>query len=224
MAEGEFYPLTLTPAFFAGRQVLMVGGGVVAERKIRGLLLARASVIVISPQLTPALSDLAEANQIEWHQREWQSGDLAAFPLAGLIFAATNASEINREIGDAARQAGRLVNLADDGDQSDFIIPAVVRRGPVLLAVNTGGNAALSAYLRELLSDTVGPDYGELADLLTTLRPRVKAEVEASRRPALWQAMIHSSALELLHNGQPAQARRVLENLIEDTDTEVGKS
>src|SRR5438045_1827989 len=93
------YPLMLTPAIFKGRKALVVGGGKVAGRKVKGLLaLETASVRLIAPALTPELQNLAGAGRLEWLEREWQPGDVTACPEALLVFAATSSGEVNRAV------------------------------------------------------------------------------------------------------------------------------
>src|SRR5947209_3113726 len=95
-ASSFLYPIMLTPAFFVGRPALVVGGGRVAERKIRRLLEADVRVRLISPALTPNLGQLAENGSVEWFRREWQEGDIWDYPQAMLVFATTGDPAVNR--------------------------------------------------------------------------------------------------------------------------------
>lgn len=215
----------LTPTFFARQRVLVIGGGKVAERKIKTLLESGAKITVIAPALTETLKDLAQSNQLEWQARSWQSGDVANFPNNLLVFVTTDNSEVNQQIANEAKTHGRLVNIADDPANCDFTLPGVVQSGEITLAVATGsysaesnsGNVspALTAYLRRRLQDFFGPEYSELAQLLRELRPLVKQRVQAEQRPALWRKMVESDALNLLRAGQKQQARILLENFID---------
>jgi precorrin-2 dehydrogenase/sirohydrochlorin ferrochelatase len=154
------------------RHSVVIGGGNVAARKVAGLLEAGARVTVISPALAPELKTLAEAGRVVFIGR-----DLAG---AFLVIAATDEPAVNRAVWQEAEQIGCLVNVVDDPAHSNFIVPAVVRRGDVSVAVSTGGaSPALARHLRERLETLVGPDYGELADLLAELRPQLLSRFES---------------------------------------------
>jgi precorrin-2 dehydrogenase/sirohydrochlorin ferrochelatase len=146
------------------RHSVVIGGGNVAARKVAGLLEAGARVTVISPALAPELETLAEAGRVVFIGRDYCTGDLAG---AFLAIAATDEPAVNQAVWQEAEQLGCLVNVVDDPAHSNFIVPAVVRRGDVSVAVSTGGaSPALARHLRERLETLVGPEYGELADLL----------------------------------------------------------
>ena len=127
------YPITLN---LQGRCCLVVGGGAVAERKVQGLLAAEAKVSLVSPELSPALRELAQAGHIGWQQRAFVPEDAAG---AFLIFAATNRPLVQQAVLRAAQEAGVLVNVADMPEACDFQVPAVLRRDDLLLSVATSG-------------------------------------------------------------------------------------
>lgn len=229
----QLYPVMFTPAFFANRPVLIIGGGVVAERKVKALLQAGARLRVIAPTLTPGLREaLANRNKVvEWLPRHWSEGDIRNFPAALLVFAATDDPAVNGQVAREARENGRLVNRADRPTACDFTLPGVVQSGEITLAVSTGvyaaapstgadeetgASPALTANLRKKLAEAVGPEYSLFSGLLRQLRPQVKREVSRTRRPALWRRMIDSAALELLRQGREAEARQLLEALIRE--------
>ncbi len=143
-AEMGYFPVLLD---LTGRRCLMVGGGPVAERRITGLLAAGARVTVISPRTTPTLAALAAEGRIELESRGYREGDLAG---ADLAFVATDAGEVNMAVAREARERGVWVNAADDPAHCTFILPAVVRRGDLTVAVATGGSSpALARAVRE---------------------------------------------------------------------------
>ncbi len=121
---------------------LVVGGGVVAERKVRLLMRAGAAVTVIARDLTGELARLRDADRIVHH-----AGAFADRLLAGmrLVIAATDDEEVNRQVSHAAEEVGILCNVVDDGAASSFIVPAIVDRSPVIVAIGTGGNAPVLA-------------------------------------------------------------------------------
>jgi precorrin-2 dehydrogenase / sirohydrochlorin ferrochelatase len=215
------YPVMLSPAALAKRGVLVVGGGVVAERKVKGLLAAGANVILIAPAVTEGLRQLAAQGAIKWLARPFQLGDMAAYLL---VFAATNSREVNQQVGQVAVEQGCLVNYADDPASCDFTVPSVVRRGPINISISTfalqpetgqiSSSPALAAHLRRLIEGAIGPEYGVLASWLEKLRPQVQARVKPERRAALWQAILDSDILELLKAGRDDEAARLAQDLI----------
>lgn len=168
------------------RQAIVVGGGTVATRKVEGLLAAGAQVRVISPLLVPKLQYMADAGDIVFLPRRYQDGDLEG---AYLVIAATGDPVVNQSVWLEAEQRGCLINVVDDPQHSNFILPAVVQRGEMSVAISTGGNSpALARRLRECIEELVGPEYGTLAELLGELRPELIAnfpEGEARLQAAL---------------------------------------
>ena len=173
-AHMKTYPICLVG--LEHRESIVVGGGNVAARKVRELLVAGARVTVISPALNPDLSALAKNGRIAIIRRPYRSGDLSNTYLA---IAATDDPDVNREVWLEAEQRGCLVNVVDDPAHCHFITPAIVRRGDVTVAVSSGGTSpALARRLRERLETLIGPEYGELAALLAELRPELQSRYE----------------------------------------------
>jgi precorrin-2 dehydrogenase/sirohydrochlorin ferrochelatase len=208
------YPILLR---LAGQRCAVVGGGRVGERKVLDLLVAGAQVTILSPALTPALTDLAARGAIQVNLGEYSPGVLSALR-PRLVFAATNSGEINRQIAQEAREMGILVDVVDSADSGDFTSMAALHRGPVTLAVSTGGaSPTLAAHLRERLASTIGPEYGTLASWLAELRPLARAQIRSERsRRSLWRAILESPALELLRQGDEATAHALIHNLYQE--------
>src|SRR2546428_2886782 len=165
-----FYPVFLE---LAGRHVLVVGGGLVAERGGHGLLAADATVTVVSPALTPALAALAAGGRLRLPGRGIGPGDLDGVDLA---FAATDRGEVNAALFVAARARGVWVNAADDPAHCTFILPAVVRRGGLSVAVSTGGTSpALARAIREELERYLTAEYATLAEIAAEARRELRA-------------------------------------------------
>ncbi|NTU59849.1 MAG: bifunctional precorrin-2 dehydrogenase/sirohydrochlorin ferrochelatase [Deltaproteobacteria bacterium] len=161
----ELYPLSLD---LSGRRCLVVGGGRVAERKVRGLLGAAARVTVVAPEATPALAELAERGEIGWRARGFEPGDLDG---AALAFVATSSPEANRAAAAAARERGVWLNAAEDGRHCDFHVPAVLRRGAVSVAVSTAGaSPALAAWVRDRLGSALPAGLEAAARVLEVVR------------------------------------------------------
>ncbi len=150
------YPITLTK--IPGAPVLVVGGGTVAERKVRGLLEAGAAVRLISPDVTPTLREWATAGRIAWEQRAYQPGDVQRGGWV-LVFAATSERATNQQVAHEAEQAGLLCNSADAPAEGNFHVPALYRGGGLVVAVSTGGaSPARAAQVRDSIAEWLHND------------------------------------------------------------------
>ena len=189
------YPIFLD---IRNRKCVVVGGGSVAERKVRGLLAAGARVSVIAPEVTDSLDGLAAAGRIRLERREFQVGDVAG---AALVFATTDRRPVNQEVMLAARQNGIPVNRTDGKGPGDFAVPSALRRGGLQVAVSTAG--ASPAYARMVarhLEDVLGREHGSVVDYLARLRPRVMARFPESpaRRKAVWDRLVNWETVDLV--------------------------
>jgi len=207
----KVYPICLIG--LKGRRAVVVGGGAVAARKVAGLLEADARVTVISPILAPELESLVAAGRITPVKRPYRPGDLDG---AFLVIAATDDATVNQAVWQEAERRRCLVNVVDDPTHSNFIMPAVVRRGEVTIAISTGGaSPALARRLRERLEALIGPEYGELARLLAELRPELRAHhpEERARREAAFR-LVDADLLEVISREGVDQARKRARKLL----------
>lgn len=141
----------------AGRRCVVVGGGAIAEPKIAALLDSGAQVIVITPRASQQIQSWAAQGAIEWRQRDFQASDLGG---TFLVVAATDSPSVNASVFQAGRALGVLCNVVDDPKHCDFYYPAVVRRGPLQIAISTGGlSPAVARNLRQQLEQQFGPEY-----------------------------------------------------------------
>lgn len=152
MSPSSRYPITLI--HLESTLAVVVGGGIVGERKVSGLLAANGRVRLIAPAASPALVALAESGAIEWVRREYRPGDLTG---AGIVFAATNVRAVNRAVTDEALANGLLVNVADAPTEGNFHAPAVHRTEEAVIAISSyAGRPGIATRLRnrivELLS------------------------------------------------------------------------
>ncbi|MDB5042628.1 MAG: hypothetical protein JWN27_3354 [Candidatus Eremiobacteraeota bacterium] len=171
------YPVALS---LRGRSAVVVGGGSVAERKIRGLLAAQASVTVVSPTLNEALASLVEEGRIAWKPRRYEGDDLTG---AFLVFAATDDDATNGAISAGARRAGVLVNDASEAGRGDFATPAVHRSGALTVTVDSAGlSPSFTKRIRNELAVQFDARYARAAATLGALRERVLAVVPAPLR------------------------------------------
>ncbi|WP_091011881.1 precorrin-2 dehydrogenase/sirohydrochlorin ferrochelatase family protein [Paenibacillus amylolyticus] len=191
-----------TPIFVntSGKKCCVVGGGRVAERKIKGLLHAEAQITVISPELTRVLKQLHHESRIQWIDRSYRNGDLRG---AFLVYAATDQSEVNSTVVRDAEAAGILVNDAMSSEHSSFITPSVVRRGRLSIAISTAGSGpAAAAEIRATLERQFGDEYETYLEFLHQMRTEVKSRVSSSSlRSTLLRQLTEMHILEDIRTG-----------------------
>jgi precorrin-2 dehydrogenase / sirohydrochlorin ferrochelatase len=154
-----------------GRNCLVVGGGRVAEEKVQGLLDCGADVTVVAPQVEEALWGLP----VHVLERPFVESDVVG---RFLVIAATNDRTVNRLVSRVADERQTLCNVADDPELCNFILPALVRRDPIVVGVSTGGaSPALAQRIRDDIGDLVGQEHVELAERLASMRPWAKSEL-----------------------------------------------
>ena len=165
-----YYPAMLD---LRGRKAVVIGGGVVAARKVRELVSAGASVTVVAPRLGSAIRSLAAGGAIEWKRRRYRRGDLAGARLAVI---ATDDVRVQRRGWSEAEASGVFVNTVDEPARCSFITPAVVRRPPLTIAISTGGtNPGIARALRERLERHFGAGFGTLLRIASRERQRLRA-------------------------------------------------
>lgn len=167
-----------TPFYIAclklkGRRCLVVGGGDIGLEKVEGLLACDGDVTVVAPELQPELRRLADEGSIEWVAREYRPSDLEGSFMA---IAATNDSEVNIGVYDDAEKRAMLVNVVDVPPLCNFILPAIVRTGPLAIAISTAGaSPALAKRMKREISALFGEEYARLAIILNDARGWAKA-------------------------------------------------
>lgn len=198
---GTSYPIVHTQ--LDQTRCIVVGGGMVAERKIAALLDSAALVTVISPNLTARLQAWVDAGRLDHIGRRYISGDLAG---AGLVIAATDDPTVNDDVAQEARRAGILVNVVDNPLAGNFHTVATIRRGDVLVTVSTGGDSpVLAALLRRRIEALIGPEYAELLEILRVARAGALKDLPASVRRQISQELASDEVLEWLRDGKRAQ-------------------
>lgn len=214
------YPINLD---LDGRLCIVVGGGHVALRKVKGLLREKAEIVVLSPELVPELFQLQAAGQISWRKEEYSS-DKSMLLGAFLVFCATNSKEINKQAAEEAKKAGALVNNATAGGQSDFQVPSSVKRGRLQLTVSTsGGSPAFSRLLRMDLERKYNEAFGEWLEIQEELRGELKRkpDIGTKNREGFWRELMDRQGehlLELIRNGKLEQAEDEVKNAINAFD------
>jgi precorrin-2 dehydrogenase/sirohydrochlorin ferrochelatase len=192
----------------AGRKVLVIGGGHVADEKVRGLLAADVAVTVVSPKLHPQIAVEKAYGRIEHLCRPYVEEDLDGG--WDWVMVATDDGAINAEVTAACRERSIWVNSADDPANCDFILPAIVRKGRITLAASTGGaSPALARRLREELDAYLTEDMPALADLLAEARQTARSAGTRIENDT-WQEAIDEPLRVLLAQRKYVQARAKL--------------
>ena len=202
-----------------GRRALLVGGGKVAARKADLLIRAGCDLTVVAPTLNDCMVRL-----VQEHGIEHKTGDLSADDLDGcvLAFGASADTATNRKLHDLGTAAGIPVNVADNPELCDFIMPAVVDRSPLLIAVASSGTAPLlTRMLKARFETTVPAAYGRLAEFAGKYRQRVKDAIpNTTRRRRFWETMIAGPIAEQLFSGQEEPAAAQMDELLEEAATD----
>ncbi len=204
--DHSFFPMLVS---LAGKKCLVVGAGQVAAAKIQGLLFSGADVTVVSPRAVPAIQHQARAGALIWRRRNFAAKDLDG---AFLAVAATNSTKTNAAVFHACASRSVLCNSVDDPEHCNFIYPAVARRGPLQIAISTGGRSpALAARLRRELEQQFGPEWGAWVEDLGERRDDIlRRRIPATTRRSLLQQLASPQAFRAFlreHNKPPLRKR-----------------
>jgi len=207
----RYYPIYLD---LKGRDVLVVGGGAVAEGKALQLLEAGARVTVVSPQLTEALRAAADRGEITHLGGSFTEGDLNG---VFLVIGATDDRKVNEKVARAARERGTLCNVVDQPDLCNFITPALVTRGELQISVSTGGGSpTLTQRVKREIAALVGEEYGVLLELAAEMRAEAKDRIaDFGRRKDVLRAFVESDALDLIRAGRRDEARALASRFLQ---------
>lgn len=211
------YPINLR---LAGKPVLLIGGGEIAEGRACALVLCRAEVTLISPRLTPGLQGFADRGEVRHLRRRVVESDI---PGHVLVLAATGDAQANADIARWARARGILVNVADDPPNLDFSLPSTLRRGDLLVTVSTSGaSPGYAADLRRRLEAHVDEAEGQALEIVRQHRERLRTVIPEQR--ARFEAVKHLVALGLAETirregleAARARAREAVEALLAAT-------
>lgn len=199
----QYYPVLLN---IEGLPCLVVGGGPVAERKVHSLLESGARITVISPQVTHRLKELAEQHRILWSSRGFCRGDTAG---SFLVISAAGREEVNRQVSDECKANNIPVNVVDDPQKCGFLVPAILRRGDLVIAVSSGGASPLVARgIRDELADRYGPEYEYYLDYLAEARAEaLNCIPDAHKRRQVFERLTDGRLLGLVQCGRMNEAK-----------------
>ncbi len=212
--------MTFLPIFLNihDKSCLVVGGGTTATRKVELLLQANAKVIVVAPDLTEQLSEWRHEGRIIHRANHFVPTDIQN---CHLVIAATNDKAVNEEISKLAKGQRILVNVVDHPELCSFIMPSIIDRSPVQIAVSTGGaSPVLARLLRARLESMIPATYGKLAEFVASFRDKVKLRLSFDERRQFWEDVLQGPIAEMLLSGHTKAATQALENLMDKTVVE----
>jgi uroporphyrin-III C-methyltransferase/precorrin-2 dehydrogenase/sirohydrochlorin ferrochelatase len=206
----RWFPLFLD---LRGRRVVVIGGGTVAERKVDLLLAAGPTVLVIAPALTPRLAARVASGEVAHETRMFTPADVDG---ARLVVAATDAPLVNRAVATAAEARGIPVNVVDDAELSSAIMPAIIDRSPLVIAVSTEGTApALARFVRARIESVIDESFGLVAEFLAKWRDGIRAHLRAlDARRRLYEQVLDGPVAALVRHGRPEAADAAMDDLL----------
>jgi siroheme synthase-like protein len=210
MLDTPFYIACLR---LSGRRCVVVGGGEIGLEKVEGLLACDGQVTLIAPDAEPALQEYAREGSIRWEQRPYAGpADLEGVFMA---IAATDDTDVNIAVYDDAERRAMLVNVVDVPPLCNFILPAIVRTGPLAIAISTAGaSPALAKRMKREIEDQFGEEYARLAILLNEVRGWAKATLPTYRdRKEFFEGIVNGAPdpITLLRAGEEATVRELIE-------------
>ncbi|MBI3756001.1 MAG: bifunctional precorrin-2 dehydrogenase/sirohydrochlorin ferrochelatase [Deltaproteobacteria bacterium] len=207
----RYYPIFLD---IKRKPCVVIGGGNVAERKVVSLLDAGARVLVISPELTPALKKLASKKKIGYCPKSYEHGDLKGFFLA---YSATNNSRVNKGVFKEAKEQAVLLNVVDVPELCNFIVPSVVDRGDLLIAISTSGKSpAMAKKIRQQLEKEFGKEYAVFLEIMGKIRDKLlTVSKESDKNKKIFENIVNSPMLEWIRQGRKKEMNRFLKETLE---------
>jgi precorrin-2 dehydrogenase/sirohydrochlorin ferrochelatase len=205
MLDVPFYIACLR---LSGRRCVVVGGGDVGLEKVEGLLACGGDVTLVAPEAIEPLQVLAAEGSIRWEQREYRPEDLEA---TFIVIAATSDTEVNIRVFEDAERRAMLVNVVDVPPLCNFILPAIIRTGPLAIAISTAGaSPALAKRIRDEIAEEYGEPYARLAVILNEVRGWAKATLPTYQdRKAFFESIVNGEPdpVELLRRGDEQAVR-----------------
>jgi len=211
--EMSYYPVFLE---LEGKSALVVGGGAVAQRKVETLLEYGASIRIVSKELTPKLKKLVEIGRVRRMGNEFCNNNLEG---ASLVFAATDDKQLNHKISESALKRGLLINAVDQPADCNFIVPAIVRRGDLSIAISTSGNSpALAKSIKKQLNSQFGKEYETFLILLGHLREEIlSAGFPQEENSRIFHDVIESGILEAIAEENWEKVKNTLKKILPET-------
>jgi len=214
----RYYPIFLD---MVDKPAIVIGGGNIAHQKVTGLLDAGAKLTVVSPELNEEMRALADEGRFEWVKRPYQPGDINGYEL---VFVATDDHEENRRVWQEGRELHIWVNAVDDVPNCDFIMPGIVRKGELIVAISTsGGSPAMARKMREDIQEFLSDEDAAMLDLATEVRRELR-EKDIKLLPDcprcarngndIWNAALDGIVKDHLREGNREAAKERMLNLL----------
>jgi siroheme synthase-like protein len=209
MLDTPFYIACLK---LSGRRCVVVGGGEIGLEKVEGLLSCDGDVVLVSPEAIEPLRELADEGSIDWVRREYEPGDLEG---AFLVVASTDSTDTNIRVFEDAERRAMLVNVVDVPPLCNFILPAILRTGPLAIAISTAGaSPALAKRMKREIGGLFGEEYARLAILLNEARGWAKATLPTYQdRKDFFEGIVNGEPdpIQLLRAGDEQAVRDLIE-------------
>ena len=214
----RYYPVFLD---FDDADVLVVGAGEIAARKLRLIARTSAVITVVAPEAGSEVRDLAETSRVTWFARAFRDDDVAA---QRYIVAATADATLNRQVAALAKARNIPVNVVDDAAACTAITPAIVDRDPVVVAIGTEGTAPVIARrLRERIEGLLSPGLGKVARYIRDHRDAVKNAVPEEQRRRVWEQLLDGPGAAAVESGDLTLAMSALKSAMDEAQTQTGQ-
>jgi siroheme synthase-like protein len=206
MKKYPYYPIYLD---IEDRNVVIIGGGNVCARKAETMMKYGARVTIVSPEFTDEIEQWGREGSLTIRRKPYEAADLDG---ANIVIASTDHQDVNEQIAADCRARRIPVNVVDVTPLCEFIVPAIIEKGSIQIAVSTGGKSpALARTLKEDLQRVIGPEYAEVNDVLGSLRDGAKSVLPTDvDRKRFFDGIIASGVLEMLRDGRRKQAYQVI--------------
>lgn len=213
--DADYQPYYTICLDLKGRPCLVVGGGDVARRKAASLVDARAKLNLIAPKLDPVLEYMAFQKEFEWIERDFDPADVEGM---FLVIAATDSRDTNASIAELCKSKDILCNIVDNPEESDFINPSAIERGPLTIAISTSGiSPSLASCIRQEMEMVYGEEYGQFLAMMSRIRPLVLREFpHQHQRQKIFDRMVSSRAISLLRTGLVEEAQKELDRMLDE--------
>ena len=208
----KYYPINLN---LENKQCLVIGAGVVAERKIKRLLEYGVNVTVVSPNFSRGINMLAKKDRIRLIQRRVNLKDIRG---KFLVISAAGERRVNSLVSKYCKESNILVNVVDSPSECNFILPSVVKRGNLTISISTEGiSPALAKKIRQDLGEKFGTEYEKLLKIMKKIRPEALKKIkDDKKRKVFFEKAVKANVLNLLKENKQKEAKKRIERLLEN--------